>query len=216
VIAVTSATPRDGKSTVAANLALTLAEQGSRTLLIDSDLRRPQVHTTFGFEQAPGLSDVLLGTVEIEEAAHPAPDLESLDIIPCGSGQQNPTELIGSEAFDRFMSEARAIYDYVVVDTPPLLAVTDGALVAALVDGTLVVVRANKTDQEALENAVNQLRRLRVPLLGVVLNGVPTGRSSGYSYYPSHYPSYATGESAAEKDKKRPLLRSGSTGRRAG
>ena len=97
-----------------------------------------------------------------------------------------------------------------MVDTPPLLAVTDAALVGAVADGTLVVVRANKTDLGALSTAVSQLRRLRVPLLGVVMNGVPTGRSSGYSYTPEYYPSYA-GEAGASPavERKRPLLKSG-------
>ena len=113
------------------------------------------------------------------------------------------------------MRELRETYEYIVIDTPPLMAVTDAALVGAVADGTLVVVRANKTDSEALSAAVNQLRRLRVPLLGIVMNGVPTGRSSGYAYYPSHYPSYTTEAASEDEVVKRPLLRSG-RGQKAG
>jgi len=214
-VVVTSATPRDGKSTVAANLAMTLADQGSRTLLIDADLRRPQIHTTFGIEQEPGLADVLLGHVSEEDAPQVSTEIPALRILTCGTGVENPAELIGSTKFDEVMMKLRELYDYIVIDTPPLMAVTDAALVGAVADGTLVVVRANKTDSDALSAAVNQLRRLGVPLLGIVMNGVPTGRSSGYSYYPSHYPSYTTGVASEEEPVKRPLLRP-NRGKKAG
>ena len=215
VVAVTSATPRDGKSTVAANLALTLADQGGRTLLIDADLRRPQIHTTFSINQGPGLVDLLQGRATAQDAPQTSPEVPSLDVLTCGTPVENPAELIGSAVFEEHLLKLRDIYDYIVIDTPPLMAVTDAALVGAVADGTLVVVRANKTDSDALAAAVNQLRRLRVPLLGIVMNGVPTGRSSGYAYYPSHYPSYTTSAAAQEKPVKRPLLRSG-TGQKAG
>ncbi len=210
LIAVTSATPRDGKSTVATNLALTLADQGSRVLVVDADLRRPQVHTAFGLEQSPGISDVLTGVASIDEAIQGLSGSPTLSLLACGTAVERPTELIGNEGFEALMTELRTRFDYIVVDTPPLLAVTDAALVGAVADGTLVVVRANKTDLGALSTAVSQLRRLRVPLLGVVMNGVPTGRSSGYSYTPEYYPSYA-GEAGAspEVERKRPLLKSG-------
>jgi len=215
VMVVTSATPRDGKSTVAANLAMTLADQGGRTLLIDADLRRPQVHTTFGIEQEPGLADIVLGRVSAKDAAQPSPEVPALSVLTCGTGVKNPAELMGSRVFEECILQLRDMYDYIVIDTPPLMAVTDAALVGAVADGTLIVVRANKTDSEALSAAVNQLRRLHVPLLGIVMNGVPTGRSSGYSYYPSYYPSYATEATNEEKPVKRPLLRSG-RGQKAG
>lgn len=210
LIAVTSATPRDGKSTVASNLALTLADQGSRVLLIDADLRRPQIHTTFDLEQAPGVSDVLMGLASIDEAIRELPEHRTLNVLASGTGVEQPTELIGNVSFEELLAELRSRYEYIVIDTPPLLAVTDAALVGAVADGTLIVVRANKTDSGALQTAVSQLRRLRVPLLGVVMNGVPTGRSSGYSYYAEYYPSYAAGAAEVpEAEQKRPLLRSG-------
>ncbi|MFO7586777.1 MAG: polysaccharide biosynthesis tyrosine autokinase, partial [Gemmatimonadota bacterium] len=211
LIAVTSATPRDGKSTVAANLALTLADQGARTLLVDADLRRPQIHTTFSLEQAPGLSDVLRGSVPLEAAAVPSAEGSTLRVLPCGSGVDNPTEFIGDPGFEALLVALRDAYDYVVIDTPPLLAVTDAALVGAVADGTLVVVRANRTDLNALRTAVQQLRRLRVPLLGMVLNAVPKGHMSDYAYYPSHYPSYAKQVPEEEAQQKRPLLHGGRT-----
>ena len=128
--------------------------------------------------------------------------------MACGTGVENPAELIGSQAFEDRMLELREMYDYIVIDTPPVMAVTDAALVGAVADGTLLVVRANKTDSEALSAAVSQLRRLRVPLLGIVMNGVPTGRGSGYSYNPSYYPSYTAGSASEGVPTKRPLLKS--------
>ncbi|MDP2483863.1 MAG: polysaccharide biosynthesis tyrosine autokinase [Candidatus Palauibacterales bacterium] len=209
VIAVTSATPRDGKSTVSANLALVLVDQGAKVLLVDADLRRPQIHTTFGIGLDPGISDLLRNMVPFEEACwsvdHPA---GTLTIMPSGTPPDQPTELIGSQAFERVIEEARSRYDYVIVDTPPLLAVTDAALVGAVADGTLIVARANKTDSGALRSAVEQLQRLGVPLLGLVLNCVPRGRAAGYSYYPSYYPSYTREGQPVEPERKRPLLRS--------
>jgi tyrosine-protein kinase Etk/Wzc len=213
LISVTSATPRDGKSTVAANLALTLADQGAPTLLMDADLRRPQVHTTFDIDQSPGVSDILLGEASVAEAVRISADI--LHILPSGRGVENPTELIGGPGFEELLEELRERYEYVIMDTPPLMAVTDAALVGAATDGTLIVVRANRTDLGVLQAAVSQLRRLRVPLLGLVLNGVPTGRSSGYAHYASYYPSYATGGDG-EVQKKRPLLRSGRKGQKTG
>ena len=177
--------------------------------MIDADLRRQPIHTTFGIYHEPGLADILLGRVSAEEVSQPSSEVPALSILTCGTGVENPAELIGSRVFEECILELRAMYDYIVIDTPPLMAVTDAALVGAVADGTLVVVRANKTDSEALSAAVNQLRRLHVPLLGVVMNGVPTGRSSGYSYYPSYYPSYTTEAANEDKPVKRPLLRSG-------
>jgi capsular exopolysaccharide synthesis family protein len=214
VLSITSATPRDGKSTVAANLALTVLDQGVRVLLIDADLRRPQVHTTFSIDNALGLSDVLQGACSLEEAIQACPEHPGLKILVAGSPTPQPTELIGSQDFEVVIDKLRSTYDFIVIDTPPLLAVTDAALVGSVVDGTLIVVRANKTDLSALENAVSQLRRLHIELLGIVLNSVPKGRSSGYAYYPQQYPSYSS-DGRTAKEEKRPLLRSGSSAQKA-
>lgn len=200
VLAVTSPTPRDGKSTVASNLALTFCEQGNRTLLVDADLRRPQIHGTFEVSQSPGLSDLLSGNVHLSECIQTAAG--GLDILAAGTPSVNPTELIGGGSFADLLERLRRDYDTVVLDTPPVLAVTDAALIGVLSDGTLLVVRANKTDQDALSAAVSRLQRLNVSLMGVVLNGASAGRR-GQSYYPSYY-EYQPGQS--EDREKRPLL----------
>jgi capsular exopolysaccharide synthesis family protein len=201
-ITVTSPTPRDGKSTVAANLALTLVEQGGSVILIDADMRRPQLHTTFGLaDSQKGLSDVLTGGATLDEVVQAAPGQAGLVLLPAGTPVDNPTELIGSETFSRLVTDLRERFDMLVIDTPPLLAVTDAALIGVQADGTLVVVRANKTDLQALEAGVATLRRLRVPLLGVVMNDMHSS-STSYSYYPS----YDYAEDSGDR-QKRPILR---------
>jgi succinoglycan biosynthesis transport protein ExoP len=209
-IAVTSPTPRDGKSTVAANLALITMEQGWSVVLVDGDLRRPQLHTTYEIDLEPGLSDVLLGTAALEDALVADGDNPGLSLLPAGTDVTNPTELIGSNRFVEVVAELRKQFDMVVIDTPPLLAVTDAALTGALMDGTLVVVRANKTEFQSLEAGVAMLRRLRVPLLGIVMNDMRTS-SSGYSYYPS----YGQGRAVGDK-QKRVVLRGRSPQRKTG
>jgi len=206
LLAVTSATPRDGKTTVAGNLALTYAEQGLRTILVDCDIRRPQVQMTFNLNPSPGLSDVLLKTCDIDQAIQ-VPDLHpSLAVMTTGTPHVSATELIGGADFAALMNELRQRYDAVVIDTPPVLAVSDAALVGALADGTIVVATANKTDQQDLENAVAQLRRLNVPMLGIVLNRVSI-RKAGYSYYPAYD---SEGDVGERKDTtRRPLLKKG-------
>jgi capsular exopolysaccharide synthesis family protein len=207
-ITVTSPTPRDGKSTVASNLALTLVEQGASVVLVDADMRRPQLHTTFGLpDSVKGLSDVLTGGAELEDVLREAPGHSGLLLMAAGTQVETPTELIGSERFTRLIRDLRDRFDMLVIDTPPLLAVTDAALIGVQADGTLVVVRANKTDLQALETGVATLRRLRVPLLGVVMNDLRSA-SSSYSYYPSY--SYAEG--SADK-QRRPILKVRSGGK---
>ena len=209
-IAVTSPTPRDGKSTVAANLALITMEQGWTVVLVDADLRRPQLHTTYDIELEPGLSDVLLGSATLEAALVADDGNPGLSLLPAGTDVSNPTELIGSNRFAEVVSELRERFDMVVIDTPPLLAVTDAALCGALMDGTLVVVRANKTEFQSLEAGVAMLRRLHVPLLGIVMNDMRAS-SSGYSYYPSYGHGRATGDK-----QKRVVLRGRSAERKTG
>jgi capsular exopolysaccharide synthesis family protein len=190
-VAVTSSAPGEGKSTVATNLAITYAEQGDRVALVDADLRRPQLHRMFGASRAPGLSDVLRGNAELADAVQRVRRVDRLDLIAAGSPVSNAPALLDSDAFEEFIGALRANYSAVVLDTPPLLAVTDAGVLGARVDGTLLVVRSNVTSTEVVERAVEQLRRLGSSLLGVVLNGVSVSGSYsryGYSYYGAYAP----------------------------
>jgi polysaccharide biosynthesis transport protein len=193
VLSVTSATPQEGKSTIAVNLATTLAEQGSEpVLVIDADLRRPTVHHVFGLPRKPGLTDVLQGTATILEAIRDSRAHSNLHVLPCGSPVTNAAELLGSPRFSRLLGELRTRYGHIVIDTPPVLAVTDGVVVTRVVDGTIVVVRANQTDRAAVENAMDQLRNVNASLVGVIFNAVEISRGDGRNYY-RYYKDYHLG-----------------------
>lgn len=187
-LTVTSAGPVEGKSTVAANLGVTVAEQGSRVLLIDADLRRPAVHKVFGIKPRPGLSDVASGDVSIDQAIQDFKSLPGLELLPAGRRIGNPAALLGGDFFRELLDSLRARYDLVIVDTPPVLAVTDASLVAARTEGTIMVVRSEVTHREELEQATDQLRRVGAQLLGLVLNGVVAGGP----YYQTKYTDYYT------------------------
>ena len=184
LICVTSPGPGEGKSTTAANLAITLAQQGARTLLVDADLRRPFVHKAFNLVQEPGLTDILVGTAALREAVRPNV-MPSLDVLPGGALPPNPSELLGSEAMRRLLGELRAQYACVVFDTPPALAVTDATVLGAAADGVIVVLRAGETEEAAAQRAVDLFRRIQVRVAGSVLNAVEKQRDRYYDYY--HY-----------------------------
>jgi capsular exopolysaccharide synthesis family protein len=185
-IAVTSPGPREGKSTTAINLALTLAQSGRRTILIDGDLRRSTVHHAFNVVQEPGLTDVLVGDVSASEGIRPgvAP---SLDVLPSGSTPPNPSELLGSSAMDALLAELRHDYEYVIMDTPPALPVTDAAVVATNADATILVVKSGDTEETAAQRALDQLRRVGGRIAGAVLNSVSHRKDPHYAYYGYSY-----------------------------
>jgi capsular exopolysaccharide synthesis family protein len=182
LICVTSPGPGDGKSTTAANLAITLAQQGAHTLLVDADLRRPLVHHAFNLVQEPGLTDILVGTAGIAEAIR-SNVLSNLDVLPGGALPPNPSELLGSEAMRRLLEELRARYDSVIFDTPPALAVTDAAVLGAATDAVIVVLWAGETEEAAAQRAVEMFRRVQARVAGSVLNGVGKQRDRYYQYY---------------------------------
>lgn len=184
VLVLTSPTPGDGKSTSSANLALALAQQGHRCLLVDGDLRRGALHEALGGVRDPGLSNLLLGRVELSAAVQPV-EVRGvmLDLVSTGVLPPNPAELLGSDAMRDLLAQLGDLYDYVVVDAPPLNLVTDSALLGAMADGVILVARAGVTDRDALEFAAERLRAVRAPLLGTVLNDAGQGRERYYGSY---------------------------------
>jgi polysaccharide biosynthesis transport protein len=189
VLMVTSPLPGEGKTTVAVNLAITLARRGTRVLLMDGDLRRGTIATVFGTRQDPGLSDILLGTVRLGDAARAVPvsETQCVHVLGCGRPYENPIELLGSTQFSALLASLRERYDSIIVDTPPANVVADPSMVAAHSDGVIVVARAAVTQLEALAFAVEQLAHVRAPVIGTVLNDIDFRRDAlydeAYRYY---------------------------------
>jgi tyrosine-protein kinase Etk/Wzc len=182
LICVTSPGPGEGKSTTASNLAITLAQQGTATLLVDADLRRPLVHRAFNLVQEPGLTDVLVGGAQLREAVRPNV-IPKLDVLPAGALPPNPSELLGSEPMRRLLEELRSHYETVIFDSPPALAVTDASVLGANTDAVILVIRAGETEEVAAQRALQQLRRVQARIAGTVLNGVLRERDRYYNYY---------------------------------
>jgi capsular exopolysaccharide synthesis family protein len=183
VIAVTSSIPSEGKTTVALNLASTLAEAGFSVCLVDADLRRPSVAKVLGLVSPVGLTSVLIHQIELSEALQNAGS--SFYVLSSGPTPPNPSEVLASSYVRDVIRSLLDKVDYVVVDTAPLLPVADGSEVAALADGTLLVARHAVTTDAQIKRSVHTLARVDAKLLGVVLNRVPTKRKSeyGYTYY---------------------------------
>jgi len=186
VIMVTSVSPFEGKTTSAANLSVTLANAETRVLLIDADMRRPRVHKIFGLDRKVGLSNVLVGTVPLEDAVF-ASQVEGLDILPVGSIPPNPSEIIGSQKMAQLLDTLRKKYSRIIIDTPPTLSVTDALVLSRMVDRVLLVIRSGETPRPAVKSSLVQLQTVNAKLLGAVLNAVGVGRDSYYYYQYSNY-----------------------------
>jgi succinoglycan biosynthesis transport protein ExoP len=183
-LVVTSAGPGEGKTIVSTNLAMALAQAGQRVILVDADMRRPQTHDVLGQEQEPGLSNLIVGNVKASEAVRPTA-VAGLWVLPAGRIPPNPAELLGSPRFRDFLATLRDHFDWVIVDSPPVMAVTDAAVVAHLVNGVVFVVSAETTGRATAQTAIGQLEAANVKVMGAVLNGVNLDRN-GY-YYANHY-----------------------------
>jgi len=188
-VLLTSASPSEGKSTVAAHLAATHASQHKRTLLIDGDLRRPSVHRLYQVPNSVGLSNVLLQQISWRDAVIRIDDPQGLDVLPAGPSTRRASDLIGM-GLAEIIEEATREYDLVVLDAPPLLGFAEPLQMATAVDGVIVVARAGDTSRKALNTVITTLARLRANLVGVVLNEVHREVSAGYYYYYGHYSKY--------------------------
>jgi succinoglycan biosynthesis transport protein ExoP len=211
-IVVTSPSPSDGKSTVASNLAIAMAQADQKVLLIDADLRRPTQHEIFEINGARGLSSVLTDRRPVEEAIIHLP-ADGLDILPCGSCPSNPVELLNNGFFADVLNKLREKYDRIIIDSPPVMPVADARVIAALGDATLLVLRAERSTRRLAMAARNELWRVRATRIGVVVNGVPLRRQGsygygyGYGYGEYGYESYGIEESSSNgRSKARALL----------
>ena len=180
--------PNEGKSTTSINFAVMLAQQGQRVLLIDADLRRPALHRAMDVLREPGLTNLMVGDAELREAVRPNV-LPNLDLLPSGPFPPNPSELLNSKTMQRLLEELEGKYSHLILDTAPILAVTDSAILGAHTDGIVLVLRSGETEQRAAERAVDQLRRVGVKVFGAVLNEVSSATVEE-SYYMQYYYSY--------------------------
>jgi polysaccharide biosynthesis transport protein len=190
-LVITSTGPGEGKTTFSSNLAVSLAQSGQRVLLIDADMRKPKLHDAFGTSQEPGLSNLLVGTVKASEAVRKS-RTAGLWLMTAGKIPPNPTELVGSQRFRDLMNSLKEHFDWIIVDSPPVMAVIDAAVIANRATGVVFVVGAEMTSRHAAKAAVTQLANGRAKFIGAVLNRVQLEKHHFYysQYYRKEYGQY--------------------------
>ena len=214
-ILFTSATPSEGKTTTASNLACVLAQRDTSVLLIDADLRRPNVHHRFGLTGKVGLTSVLSGTIPFEEAVQHIAEVPNLDILPSGPVPPFPTEMLSSEAMRALLERLGGMYTHVVIDSPPILSVTDGVILARMVDAVVLVIRHGKSTKHIIRRARDLMVRSGAPMAGVVLNAVDLNSPEYYGYYGYSGYSYGAVDSDSWETQGRTTEKTGRKGGRS-
>lgn len=199
-ILITSATLSEGKSTVSSLLAICSAQKGLKTLLIDADLRRPAIHSIFNIVRDPGMGDILANGVSAKAATFPT-SIDTLDIIPAGRAALRPAEVFDPVAIGRIIEEAKFYYDLIIIDSAPIIPVSDPMLLSQEVDGIILVIRAGKTQKEVVERAVDIVGGDMSKIMGVILNNVT---SSLPYYYEEKYYGYDYTPVSDSSDKPLP------------
>jgi len=180
--------PREGKTATSVNTAFVVAQKGARVLLVDTDLRRPNIHNAIGIANNTGLSTVLTGRSSFEDTVIRAVQHPNLDVLPAGPLPPHPSELLSSHVMNQHLEDWCRRYDFVILDSPPVLAVTDAVLISVKVDAVLLVMRAGQTSKNALRRARNLLGQVGARVMGIVVNGVNMKS-------PDHYYNYFYGSS---------------------
>lgn len=191
---ITSALQMESKSNISVNLAITLAEEGKRVILLDCDFRKPTIQRYLKINmQGRGITNVLMGDCPVGDALHHVDEL-NIDVLPVGTVPPNPTELLASNRMQVVLQALRNVYDYVIIDTPPVSVVTDAAIIGGMADGVFLVVRSNFAPVEMVQLAKKKLDDVHVKIFGVILSrfdAKKTGRHNGYYYsYSDYYYSY--------------------------
>ena len=180
IISVTSSVPAEGKSTTAINLAVALSQLEKKVLLIDCDMRKPSLHKKLGISNISGLTDLLVGKKNVEDASKKRSKF--LTILTAGTIPPNPAEMLDSKVMSDFLEECRNHYDHIILDTPPLQAVTDAQVLSTKADGTLMVIKANFTKKNDVESAVDMIKKVNGKIIGTVLNATKDNNKK-YHYY---------------------------------
>lgn len=214
VIMATSAYPEDGKTTVTANLALMFALSDAKVVLVDADIRKGRIARYFKRKSTPGLSDYLSGQASLNDVVHRTRTNENLSYITCGTHSPRPYELLESDEMKNLVEELKKYYDYVIIDTPPILVISDALALTPIVDGAVLVCRHEVSYVSDISRAISTLRFAKANILGVIVNdfkdshvGKYGGYSKKYSYYKYKYGynygyGYATTPETTEEDKK--------------
>jgi tyrosine-protein kinase Etk/Wzc len=206
IILITSSFPGEGKTTIIGNFAVSLSQLGSRILLMDCDLRRPTLHTIFGYTKTPGLTDCLAGDIEIEQAVHKT-GINGIDFLSAGTTPPNPVELLGSDKMQTLLESLRSKYDYILIDAPPMLAVTDAHLLARKADMIVLALQAGKVSTKVASRMRELLASIGTPIAGLVINDRSKSKMDLYGYgdkyYGYGYYGYGYGESSAEGGKRK-------------
>jgi len=183
-LTVTSSVPAEGKSLTAANLALTATQNSEKVLLVDGDLRNPTQHQLFDIKNKPGLTDVILGNLDLPTAIS---IIKGLHVLPAGSIPPNPSQLLGSIKMRQLLRQMKEYAELVIIDTPPASMITDAALVASITDGVILVIESGKTLIDQAVNTKEILRNVRANILGVVINKAVNFKSKSYYYHYRYY-----------------------------
>lgn len=199
-ILVTSSLASEGKSTTALNMAISLAETDIKVLIVDCDLRRPNLGRLLDDNEKRGLSNILVNNCRTEDALH-STKYKNLDVVLTGATPPNPTELLSSDGMKAFVDEVSPNYDYIIFDTPPINLVTDAAIISRLANGVIVVARQFVTEKKLLAAAIEKLEFVEAKILGIVLNDVSTSKGGygKYKRYGGYYGHYGAYEKAAKQ-----------------
>ncbi len=207
-VLITSSGESEGKSTVAANLAVVEAQAGKKVVLVDTDMRRPKVHVQFNKPNRMGLTDLIAGKLSINEVLKPIEITDNLSIITCGTIPPNPAELLGSERMAQILKDLEEEFDFVIIDSPPMI-VSDAQILSTKVDGLIFVIIPGQTKIIAAKRPLEELERIGAKVLGVVANKIPKNRNyyyGGYNYYSpysSHYSYSKDSDSLAQEQEIR-------------
>ncbi len=205
-ILVTSSNPGEGKTAIATNLAATMAFEGKKVLLIDADMRNPKVAKKLSIINEKGLSNIISGQIFFDDAVY-KDCYANLDVLTSGPNPPNPSEMLGSQSMEGLLQLVEGEYDTVIIDSPPIIAVTDPAVLAAKVDGTILVIESGRTDIDQAIHSKRLLENVNVNMIGAVLNKAPSRVRGYYAYYYSQY--YGYGEPKKKKKKRRKTAENG-------